>query len=55
MHASLPAKLILLFIAIICAGASIAGAVARTLVLPAIAVALLVLSSILVGAVWPAH
>lgn len=54
VHALLPAKIILLCIAVICAGAFIAGAVARTLALPAIAVALLVLSSIVVGAVWPA-
>jgi uncharacterized protein len=54
LNAVLPAKLILMCIAAICAIAFFAGAVLRNLQLPAIATALLVLSSILVGAVWPA-
>jgi len=54
VHAVLPAKVILMCIAVICAAVFFVGAVARTLVLPAIAVALLALSSILIGAAWPA-
>jgi len=54
LHAVLPAKLILLCIAVICAGAFFAGVVLRDLRVPALATALLVLSSILVGAAWPA-
>lgn len=53
INAVLPAKLILLSIAVICALAFFAGIVLRDLRLPAMAAALLVLSSILVGAVWP--
>lgn len=54
LHAVLPAKLILLCIAVICAGAFFAGVVLRDLRVPALALALLVLSSVLVGAAWPA-
>jgi uncharacterized protein len=54
LNAVLPAKLILMCIAVICAVAFFAGAVLRNLQLPAIAIALLLLSSILVGAAWPA-
>ncbi|GAA2670546.1 MULTISPECIES: UPF0182 family protein [Actinosynnema] len=54
LNAVLPAKLILLFIAVFCAVAFFAGAVMRNLQLPAIATVLLVLSSVLVGAAWPA-
>lgn len=54
LHAVLPAKLILLFIAAFCAVAFFAGAFMRNLQLPAIALVLLVLSSLLVGAAWPA-
>jgi uncharacterized membrane protein (UPF0182 family) len=53
INAVLPAKLILMAIAIICALAFFAGVVLRDLRIPAMAAALLVLSSILVGAVWP--
>ncbi|QLY33014.1 UPF0182 family protein [Nocardia huaxiensis] len=53
INAVLPAKLILLSIAVICALAFFAGVVLRDLRIPAMAAALLVLSSILVGAVWP--
>ncbi|WP_327109734.1 UPF0182 family protein [Nocardia sp. NBC_01730] len=53
INAVLPAKLILLSIAVICAIAFFAGIVLRDLRVPAMAAALLVLSSILVGAVWP--
>ncbi|MGH3977768.1 MAG: UPF0182 family protein [Pseudonocardiaceae bacterium] len=54
LNAVLPAKIILLFIAVICAIAFFVGAVMRNLQLPAIATALLVISSVLVGAAWPA-
>ncbi len=54
LNAVLPAKLILIFIAVFCAIAFFAGAVLRNLQLPAIALVLLILSSILVGAAWPA-
>jgi len=54
LHAVLPAKLILLCIAVICAAAFFAGVVLHDLRVPALATALLVLSSILVGAAWPA-
>ncbi len=54
LHAVLPAKLILLCIAVICAAAFFAGVVLRDLRVPALATALLVFSSILVGAAWPA-
>lgn len=54
LNALLPAKLILLCIAVFCAIAFFAGAVLRNLQLPAIALALLVLSSVLIGAAWPA-
>ncbi|MFC4375174.1 UPF0182 family protein [Nocardia halotolerans] len=53
INSVLPAKLILLSIAVICAVAFFAGIVLRDLRVPAMAAALLVLSSILVGAVWP--
>jgi uncharacterized membrane protein (UPF0182 family) len=53
LNAVLPAKIILMCIAVICAIAFFVGAVLRNLQLPAIAIALLVLSSILVGAAWP--
>lgn len=54
LNAVLPAKIILMCIAVICAIAFFLGAVLRNLQLPAIATALLLLSSILVGAAWPA-
>lgn len=53
INAVLPAKLILLAIAVICALAFFAGIVLKDLRVPAMAAALLVLSSVLVGAVWP--
>ncbi|HEY3894352.1 MAG TPA: UPF0182 family protein [Pseudonocardiaceae bacterium] len=53
LNAVLPAKIILMCIALICAIAFFVGAVLRNLQLPAIAIALLLLSSILVGAGWP--
>jgi uncharacterized membrane protein (UPF0182 family) len=54
LNAVMPAKLILLCIAVFCALAFFAGAILRNLQLAAIATALMVLSSILVGAAWPA-
>lgn len=53
INAVLLAKLILLAIAIICAATFFAAIVLRDLRIPAMATGLLVLSSILVGAVWP--
>jgi len=54
LNAVMPAKIILLCIAVICAVAFFVGAVLRNLQLPAIATVLLLLSSVLVGAAWPA-
>ncbi|HZZ46610.1 MAG TPA: UPF0182 family protein [Pseudonocardia sp.] len=54
LNAVLPAKIILLFISVICAAAFFAAVFRHNLQLPSIAVALLVLSSVLVGAAWPA-
>ncbi|MFJ1457568.1 UPF0182 family protein [Nocardia sp. N2S4-5] len=53
INAVLPAKLILMSIAVICAIAFFTGIVLKDLRVPAMAAALLVLSSILIGAVWP--
>ena len=53
LNAVMPAKLILLFIAIICAAAFFAAVFRRNLQLPAIATVLLILSSVLIGAAWP--
>jgi len=53
INAVLPAKLIMLAIAVICAIAFFAAIFLRDLRIPAMAVALLVLSSVLVGAVYP--
>lgn len=53
VNAVLPAKIILLCIAAICAIGFFVGAFMRSVKLPAIALALLVLSSVLIGGVWP--
>ena len=53
VNAILPAKIILMVIAVICAVGFIVGAFLRSVKLPAIALALLVLSSVLIGGVWP--
>ncbi|MFD2420417.1 UPF0182 family protein [Amycolatopsis pigmentata] len=53
LNAMLPAKLILLCISAICALAFFAGAFLRNIQLPAIALVLLILSGIIVGAAWP--
>ena len=53
VNAVLPAKIILMVIAVICAVGFIVGAFLHSVKLPAIALALLVLSSVLIGGVWP--
>ncbi|MDR3658857.1 MAG: UPF0182 family protein [Mycobacterium sp.] len=53
INAVLPAKLILLAIALICAVAVFSALVLRDLRIPAIGLVLLVLSSVIVGAGWP--
>ncbi|TKV61358.1 UPF0182 family protein [Nakamurella flava] len=53
VNAVLPAKIILMVIAAICAVGFVAGAITRSVKLPAIALGLLVLSSVLIGGVWP--
>ncbi len=53
INAVLPAKLILLAIAVICAVAVFSALVLRDLRIPAIGLALLLLSSLVVGAGWP--
>ena len=53
IHAGLPAKLVLLAIAMLCAVAFFAVIFLRDMRIPAMATALLVLSSILVGGAWP--
>ena len=53
INAVLPAKFIMLAIALICAAAVFSALVLRDLRIPAIGVALLLLSSLVVGAGWP--
>ena len=53
INAVLPAKLILMLIAGICAVGFVVGAVTRSIRLPALALGLLVLSTVLIGGVWP--
>lgn len=53
VNAVLPSRLILFAIALVCAAAVFAAVAIRDLRIPAMAVALLVFSSILVGGVWP--
>jgi uncharacterized membrane protein (UPF0182 family) len=54
LNAVLPAKSILMCLAVICAVIFFVGALLRNLQLPAIAIGLLLLSSVLLGAAWPA-
>jgi len=54
LNAVIPAKIILAVVAVICAATLIIGAFQHNLQLPAIAIVLLVLSSVLVGGAWPA-
>lgn len=53
IHAVMPSKLILLAIAAICAAAFFGAIVLRDLRIPALATALMVVSSVLIGAVYP--
>ena len=53
INAVLPAKLILMAIAVICAAAVFSAIVLRDLRIPAIGLVLLLLSSLIVGAGWP--
>ncbi|HET9875759.1 MAG TPA: UPF0182 family protein, partial [Mycobacterium sp.] len=53
INAVLPAKMILLAIALICAAAVFSAIVLRDLQIPAIGLVLLLLSSLIVGAGWP--
>jgi uncharacterized protein len=53
IHAALPAKLVLLAIAVLCAAAFFVAIFLHDMRIPAMAAALLVLSSVLVGGVWP--
>ena len=53
INAVLPAKIILLAIAVICAAAVFSALVLRDLRIPAIGLTLLLLSSLIVGAGWP--
>jgi len=53
IHAAMPAKLVLLAIAVLCAVAFFAVLVLRDVRIPAMATALLLLSSVLVGGAWP--
>ncbi|HUR15217.1 MAG TPA: UPF0182 family protein [Mycobacteriales bacterium] len=55
VHAVLPAKTMLAGIAVICALLFFANVVARNVLLPAGALALLVVSAVLVGGVYPAY
>jgi len=52
-HAVLPAKTILMSIALICAALFFANVVKRTWMLPSVGLALLLLSAILLGVIWP--
>ncbi|HSX66069.1 UPF0182 family protein [Nocardioides sp.] len=52
-HAVMPAKTILMSIAIICALLFFANVVRRTWMLPSVGLALLLLSAILLGLIWP--
>ncbi len=53
INAVLPAKLILMAIALICAVAVFSALVLRDLRIPAIGLVLLVVSSVIIGAAWP--
>jgi len=54
VNAVLPAKAILLFVALICAGTFIANVVVRNFFLPAIAFGLLIVSAVVIGGIYPA-
>jgi uncharacterized membrane protein (UPF0182 family) len=52
-HARIPARNILIGVAIVCALLLFAAAIIRSWVLPAISLGLLLLTSILIGGIWP--
>jgi uncharacterized membrane protein (UPF0182 family) len=52
-HARIPAQNILVGVAIICALLFFAGALMRSWILPGISLALLVLTGVLIGGIWP--
>jgi uncharacterized membrane protein (UPF0182 family) len=52
-HARIPAHNILVGVAIVCAVLFFAGALMRSWVLPGLSLALLVLTSVLIGGIWP--
>ncbi|RJS46681.1 UPF0182 family protein [Nocardioides cavernaquae] len=52
-HAVLPAKTILMSIALICAALFFANVIKRTWMLPSVGLGLLLLSAILLGVIWP--
>ncbi|HUS21439.1 MAG TPA: UPF0182 family protein [Aeromicrobium sp.] len=52
-HARIPALNILVGVAIVCAVLFFAGALMRSWILPGISLALLVLTSVLIGGIWP--
>lgn len=54
VNAVLPAKVILVFVALICAIAFIANVFVRNFALPAIALVLLIFSSVVIGGIYPA-
>jgi len=54
VNALLPAKTILMFVAVICAVAMLANILVKNFVLPAIALVLLMLSSLVIGVAFPA-
>jgi uncharacterized membrane protein (UPF0182 family) len=52
-HARIPAQNILVGVAIVCALLFFAGALVRSWVLPGISLSLLILTSVLIGGIWP--
>jgi uncharacterized membrane protein (UPF0182 family) len=52
-HARIPAQNILVGVALVCALLFFAGALMRSWILPGISLALLVLTSVLIGGIWP--
>ena len=54
INAVLPARLILVAIAVICAATIFAAIIVRDLRIPAMSIALLMISAVLLGGIWPA-
>lgn len=54
VHARIPSKNILIAVTIVCAILFFAGAFTRSWLIPGIGVGLLILSSIIIGGIWPA-